>query len=138
MIACRRTAMRMRFTAFTRDDDGAATIEAVLWIPFFLTLFMALADISMIFNGQSRLQRIVQDANRNLSIGRLRTEADTEAFILSRAQPIAPHATAHTTVTAGLITSSLSVPIEDLDVVGVVAAFRGSSLTVRSDHLMEN
>lgn len=122
---------------FLRGESGAATIEAVLWLPFFVMLFAMLVDVSMIFHGQTRVMRIIQDANRNTSIGRLDTPGDTESFILSRLGGFSPHASAATNITAGLVTTTVSVPLADLDVLGVVSAFSDSKLTVRADHLME-
>ncbi|MBC7141878.1 MAG: pilus assembly protein, partial [Rhodobacteraceae bacterium] len=77
--------LKGRFSRFSRCDDGAATVEAVLWLPLYVMLIALLADVSMMFHGQSRLLRIAQDANRNMSIGRLVSTADTEDFVLARA-----------------------------------------------------
>lgn len=135
--------MRCRFfhagrpARFLKNEDGAATIEAVLWLPFFLLLFALLADISMIFNGQSRLLRVAQDANRNMSIGRLTTNAETEDFVLGQVSNLSANAQASTSVTAGLITTIVSVPLVDLDIFGVAEVFAGTRMTVRADHLME-
>ncbi|MCB2129198.1 MAG: pilus assembly protein [Rhodobacteraceae bacterium] len=123
-----------------RNEDGAATIEAVLWLPFFILLFGVLVDVSMIFNGQSRLLRIVQDANRNMSIGRLTTTSDTEDFVLARVASIARNPQVSTTYIAGtgLISTTLTVPISDLDIFGAATVFNGVNMVVSAEHLMEN
>ena len=70
---------------FAPDTSGNATVEFVIWLPMVLLAFGLTVDVSMIFHSQSQVLRIVQDANRNASIGRLRTNArgfhTADAFI---------------------------------------------------------
>lgn len=126
------------FFRFARKEDGAATIEAVLWLPFYIMLFGLLADVSMVFHGQSKLLRIVQDANRNMSIGRLQTADEVINFVQTRAGAFATPTSVSNTVVAGLITTSITVPVRDLDLFGVAGVFKSAEMTVRSEHLMEN
>ncbi|WP_347310656.1 TadE/TadG family type IV pilus assembly protein [Defluviimonas sp. SAOS-178_SWC] len=127
-----------RLFRFGRAEDGAATVEAVLWLPMYVMLIALLADVSMMFHGQSRLLRIAQDANRNMSIGRLTSTTETENFVLARANELSPHSLAATSLTAGMITTTVSVPLVDLDLFGVAGIFSGARMTVRAEHLMEN
>ncbi len=127
---------RGKYFRFARNEDGAATIEAVLWLPFYLMLFGLLADVSMVFHGQSKLLRIVQDANRNMSIGRL-DSAQTIDFIRTRAGEFATPTDISNSEVAGLITTSITVPMRDLDLFGVAGVFGSAEMTVRSSHLTE-
>lgn len=136
-MRCRKNPLGKLFR-FARNEDGAATIEAVLWLPFYLMLFGLLADVSMVFHGQSKLLRIVQDANRNMSIGRLTTTAEVVDFVQTRAGVFATPTNVSNDVVAGLITTSITVPMHDLDLFGVAGVFRSAEMTVRSEHLMEN
>lgn len=136
-MCCRLSRLRVA-RRFAHQEDGAATIEAVLWLPFFLMLFGLLADVSMIFYNQSRLLRIVQDANRNFSVERLANETETAAFVESQALSVSANVVATTTKTAGLITTSATVPIEDLDLFGVAGVFGGVNMTIRAQHLSES
>lgn len=122
---------------FVREDDGAATVEAVLWLPFFIMLFGLLADVSMVFYNQSRLMLIVQDANRNMSVGRLTDAEATESFVEAVGSTVSPRLTATTSVTAGLITTTVTVPMQDLDLFGMAGVFRNVNMTVRAEQLME-
>lgn len=139
-MRCRNPRFRL-IRRFTRKEDGAATIEAILWLPFFLALFGLLADVSMIFHSQSKLLRIVQDANRARSIGRFGTDDQTDGrtvdFVLAQVGAISGDPTASSGETAGLITTSVSVPISDLDMFGVAGVFKGVRMTVWSEHLSE-
>ena len=55
---------------FGRKDDGSATIEALFWIPMFLAVFALIVDVSFIYHNEARVQRIVQDTNRSISVNR--------------------------------------------------------------------
>jgi Flp pilus assembly protein TadG len=125
---------------FLSDDDGAATIEAVLWMPFFVLVFGLIADASLLFNTQAALTRIVQDANREYSIGLLKSEADTEAFILARVGAVQndPSTSVKTTYANGLIRTTVTVPAKDYMAVGFFRALTGIHLTVTSEQVMES
>ena len=123
---------------FAKRDDGAATVEAVIWLPFFFILFGLLADVSMVFHGQSKLLRIVQDANRNMSIGRLTTNKAVQDFVIARAGSMSKDPKATTVTSAGLILTTASVPMTDLDLFGVASVFKNVRMTVQAEHLMEN
>lgn len=134
-MRCRTNPMGKIFR-FARNEDGAATIEAVLWLPFYLILFGLLADVSMVFHGQSKLLRIVQDANRNMSIGRL-DSAEVIDFVRTRAGTFSTPTQITNNEDAGLITTSVTVPMRDLDLFGVAGVFGKAEMTVSSAHLNE-
>lgn len=133
----RRFYRALSLRRFSREEDGAATIEAVLWLPFYIMLFGLLVDVSMIFHGQSKLLRIVQDANRNMSIGRLTTTAAVQDFVIARAGSMSKDPQATTVTSAGLILTTASVPMTDLDMFGVASVFKNVRMTVQAEHLME-
>ena len=41
-------------------------VEAVLWLPIFLVIFGLMVDSALVFHGQSKVLRVVQDADHNL------------------------------------------------------------------------
>lgn len=133
-----RTALA-RARRFFRKEDGAATIEAMLWLTVFFGLFGLLADVSMIFNGQARILHIVQDANRNMSIGRYSTTSATEDAIRARMQGISSSAEVTTTYLpgTGLISSRVTVPVTDLDLFGIGGFFKSYQMTVQAETLLE-
>ncbi|MEM7497372.1 MAG: TadE/TadG family type IV pilus assembly protein [Pseudomonadota bacterium] len=58
-----------RLPAFLRDERGAATIELVIWIPFFFALFLFVVDLSVLFFSYARMWNVTRDAARDISIG---------------------------------------------------------------------
>ena len=127
----------LRFRAFGRENEGSATIESVLWLPLFLAAFALMTDVAMIFNGHSRVLRVVQDANRNLSVGRLDTEAETEDYIIAALGTLSPNLTADTAIDAGVATSTAIVPASDLQILGMFSAISSLNISVTSQHFIE-
>ncbi len=122
---------------FHADERGSATIEAVLWLPAFVFLFVMIADVSLVFHRQSQILRVTQDANRAYSVGRLSNNAATEDFIKSALANLSSRVTATTVVTGGVIKSDVRVPVVDLVAVGVFKFLRGYNISVRAEHFLE-
>ncbi|MFY0691606.1 MAG: pilus assembly protein [Paracoccaceae bacterium] len=120
-----------------KDESGTATIEAVLWIPLYVVVLTFIADVSAIFHNQAQVMRIMQDGNRQYSVGRIATPEATETFIEEQLAGFADNAVATTEVIDGVIHSSVAVPSSDLDSVGTWARINDITLVVRSQHLKE-
>ena len=128
---------KSRWKSFFRRQDGSATVESVLWLPLFFAAFGLMTDAAMVFNGHSRVMRIIQDANRNLSVGRLESEAETEGYVLAGLASLAPRATVDTTITAGVATTVVRVPATDLEILGMFSALNNLTLTITSQQYIE-
>ncbi|NKW71555.1 hypothetical protein HGD85_00895 [Rhodobacteraceae bacterium R_SAG10] len=122
---------------FAGETHGTATIEAVLMLPLFFAFFALMVDVAMVFNGHSRVMRIVQDANRNLSVGRLATEDEVEAYIVTALANLSPNATATTQIVSGVATSTAFVPATDLEIIGMFSAISSITLNVTAQHYIE-
>jgi Flp pilus assembly protein TadG len=123
---------------FVRRQDGGATVEAVLWIPVFMLVFGLMVDASMIFYGQSAVLRVVQDANRNFSVGRLDSASATETYVENRLAASNIAAVATSTVVAGVVTTTVSVPAGQLQILGYFGTLRNLKLTIRSEQVLED
>ena len=84
-----------------QDEDGAASIETVILMPLFLVVLAAIVDATMIFYGQAQVLRVVQDANRSLSIGRMTSVAEAEDFVATALADMGP---------ALVVSSAVDVP----------------------------
>ncbi len=120
------------------DESGAATVEFVLWLPVMAALFGLIVDTSIVFGDQSQILRVVQDVNRAVSIGRVRTSDDAEAIILADIYNIAPNASVETTLSNGIIASTVTIPVSDLSVTNLIDVFHDFNVTVSAQHLSEN
>jgi Flp pilus assembly protein TadG len=123
--------------AFFRNREGNGSVEFVILLPAFILLLSLVTDVALIFHGQARTLRILQDANRGFSIGWLTTEAETTDYIQAALANISPGAIVTTSVDAGVIKSSATIPASDLDALGFLTALADASFTVRSEHVVE-
>jgi Flp pilus assembly protein TadG len=135
MASFRRKSHRCRFL---RREDGSATVEAVIWLPIFFLVLFLMVDVALVFVGQSEALRVVQDANRNMSIGRFRTVAETEAYVEEQLAGLSPGVQAVSVVNAGIVTTTVTMPARDLQMSGFFTAVINANLSVSADHLIEN
>ena len=128
------------------SEDGTATVETVLWLPALFMIFILIINASFVFYKQSIMMRVIQDANRALSVGRIGPVDDlaaavdnTETYIEERISGFASHGTVKTTVNSstGVITTTVSVPISDLIFNGNFNILTGFSISAQSQHFVE-
>jgi len=121
-------------TGFARRQDGAVSVEAVLWLPVFIGFFVLIVDATMIMSGQAQALRVVQDANRGMSVGLIDSAADAEAFIQARLSSLSQNVTVATDITAGVITTNISMPSRDLVASGLLNVFTNITVRVSAQH----
>lgn len=122
---------------FKMSQDGSATIEAVLWFPMFIVILVMVTDVSFVFHRQSQVFRVVQDANRAFSVGRLSSSAETETYIENVFSNISQGINATTQVSSGIISTSVTIPVEDLVAIGYFSFLRGYNITVQASQYQE-
>lgn len=120
-----------------RREDGAVTVEAALWLPFFVILVTVVADAALIFYGQARTLQIAQDANRAYSTGILATQAEAQEYIKARMKGISDNAEAEMNWNDGLITTVVNVPTSDLVAVGMLTTLTSIDMRVRAQMVKE-
>jgi Flp pilus assembly protein TadG len=120
-----------------RNESGGATVEAVLWMPFFVFLFSLVVDASLVFGGQAEILRIVQDTNRGLSLGRYADIAAAKIHIETEIAELSPGAAVTVAVADGIITSFVVIPARDLTATGIFDGFADVNILVKAQHLSE-
>lgn len=125
-----------KFT-FLKREDGAVTVEALLWLLLYFPAVMLIIDVSMIFNGQNLAYKNVQDANRQASIGRLSTTSEVETYIQTNIASFAPRAVATATLSGGQINSTVRIPVGDLLMTGWFDELANFDVVVSGSHVME-
>ena len=131
--------MTSKMQIFRRREDGGATVESVLWLGFFVMVFGLLIDVAMIFNGQARALRVVQDRNREFAVGQITTIADLRTEITNElsALRIIPTSVVPT-VTAGVVSTRVQIPADQLAIIGFFTSFPGLQVDVAADIMIEN
>lgn len=128
-----------RLSAWLRCEKGAVTVEGVLWVPVYGLFFTLIVDTSLMFNGQSQAQRVIQDVNRLASYGYYREETEVEERGRAVLAHLSTNATVETTIDSanGTITTFASIPAADLMAIGLIAKFADVNVTVGSAHAIE-
>ncbi len=120
-----------------RDDSGASSVEAVLWLPLFMFFLLLVFDTSMTFLNKSQIYRLTQDANRGFATGRLRTTGDTEEFIRTGMATLGASPVIASSVSGNVIRSEVRVRAGDLSGVGVLGLIANIELRIATQHLLE-
>lgn len=131
------TTVKQRINIFARDDAGSSTIEAVLWLPVFVAFFCLVADASFLFFGQNKAYRIIQDANRTMSVGYLDSADAVEDYVRGVLSDYAPHAIVDSQIDLGQITTEVLIPGRDLVATGLFTAFIDLDIVARATHYIE-
>ena len=130
--------VRRSLLSFGRLQDGAATIEAVLWTPVFLILFGMVTDTSTVFGRQAEILRIIQDSNRSLAVGAFQSVQQAEDYVTKKVAVFSGNATVDVTMIDGnIISTSVSVPAADLTSTGLFDAINTLTITVGASQMSE-
>ena len=121
---------------FLREEDGAATIEAVLWLPVFFFIVGLGTDVTMIFHAHSRVLRVVQDVNRAVSVGRITTTTEAKQKMISMLPGYA-NVTSDMQIKDGIITSIVTVPTASVMPLGIAKSLVGLKIVVRTEQYAE-
>ena len=122
---------------FTRDESGALTVEAVLWLPLYMAFFALISDVSFMIHGQTQAARVAHDANRLASIGFYENADEVKAMELKGIQNISPNAVVEVEYGTETVSTSITIPSADLQIVGFFARFGDIDITAGSMHLLE-
>ena len=134
----RSTSPGRRIRRFWSSDDGSYSIEAVIWMPIFAILMAFIMNLSMIFHNESQMLRVVQDANRALSLGRLEDSTEVEAYIRTGLSYLSPSLEINSAISGGIISTTVLVPATDLMPINLMtSAFQNVRISVFSQHIIE-
>lgn len=140
----RRLSLLRRSRRFAREEAGAVTVEAVIWIPFFFFILALITDASLAFFAKAEAFRIIQAGNRLYSIEQdkdANTAAELETWIENAFESRSANANATTTlveVSTGqtVVSTALTIPIREVMLfdAGVPDSW---VMTVGSQHYVE-
>jgi hypothetical protein len=121
---------------FVRDEDGAVTIEGLLWMPMFFYILALSVDVTMIFHAYSRIIRVVEDVNRGISIGRITTIEEGKARIAASLSGY-DGLKSQIGVIDNVVVTNVSVPVTSLVVLGAIKPILGNSVEVKTQQYVE-
>ena len=129
--------VRRSLLSFGRLQDGAATIEAVLWTPVFLILFGMVTDTSTVFGRQAEILRIIQDSNRSLAVGAFQSVQQAEDYVIKKVAVFSANTIVDVVIVDGIIKTSVSLPAADLTSTGLFDAINTLTITVGASQMSE-
>ena len=123
---------------FRKTEKGAVTVEAVLWLPFFILFMFGIGELGLVFHGQARVLEIAQDTNRGTSVGRFNTTDEAEAWAEAALAPFSDEIVATTTIDKGVITTVITISAGDLaGNMGIFAMLATFDLKVTAQQVWE-
>ena len=123
---------------FTRNEEGSASVEVILWMPIMALVLAVIMNISLVFFGESQMLRVVQDANRAFSLGRFADMDETEQYVINQLAYLGATLSVNSTFAGGFITTSLTAPATDLMPLNFMqSAFNGVNVTVSAQQIVE-
>lgn len=130
--------LRLKRRRFETDTDGAVTVEAAIWLPFFIFFLFGIAEMALVFHGQARALQVAQDANRSYTVGEFSTAVETETWAKNSLAGFSSEVKARTWEQSGIITTAISIPAADLaGNIGIFSMLSDINITVVSQQVRE-
>ena len=143
--------MQQKLKNFWRQENGTASVDAVIWIPIFFFLTFAIMDAFILFNRYTMTLRTVQDINRKVSLGWIRADDSTEVaaaetsvetWVANQINHYAPNATVQSVVphpgsTDFRTYTAVSIPVDDMVATSWFKPFLNFNMTITSSHYVE-
>jgi Flp pilus assembly protein TadG len=112
-------------------------------MPILLLLISLTADAALLFGAKANVLRVVQDANRAASIGRLGTDlgdmtTGARNYVRTNIGYMATNATITSQIVNGnVISTTVVIPSNDLIANGFLGRLTNINITINAQHLLE-
>ena len=113
-----RQMVGRRLSGFRKDEDGAVSVEFVLWLPVFLVIMVLIVDTTLIYSAEARLWDAARDATRQLSLYQI-TEDEVEDYIAANAIGLNGDLTVTADDTGPDVWVQITMPMSDVTVFNV-------------------
>lgn len=130
-------AVKGKVAEFRRSEDGWVTFESVLWVPILVSIFVMIADVSIVFMNKARIERILQDGHRGMAVGLIADCPALENWLVSNITAMAPSASATCSTNLTQTTTRIQAPVGELDLTGATGILAGLTIRVESVHHAE-
>jgi len=126
-------------TLFRRRETGSTSVEAALWVPFFILFTFGVGQLGLILYGQARVLRVAEEATRSLSVGEFATDLEAENWIRAQLAQVSNNVRADTFLdtNGAIIRTVVRVPARDLGGFGIFSSLTGFDIVVRAQQVWE-
>ena len=124
---------------FGRRETGSTSVEAALWVPFFVLFTFGIGQLGLIMYGQARVLGIAEHATRSLAVGEFATDVDAENWIRGQLAQVSNNvqADAFLDPNGAVIRTIVRVPARDLGGFGIFSSLTGFDVVVRAQQVWE-
>lgn len=128
---------------FARDEGGSVTVEAVVWIPFFVLVLLLIANTSFVFFSRAQAYRLIENANRKFSITMNSSDTQAEDYVKTRFAMLYPRSAnnisldTYTNKGAGTVTTRLTYRARDVVMFNALNVLSGWTITVQASQFVE-
>lgn len=124
---------------YIRRENGSTSVEAALWVPFFILFTFGVGQLGLILYGQSRVLGVAEEATRSLAVGEFASDTDAEAWIRAQLSPVSSNVQADSFLDpdGSVIRTVVRVPASDLGGFGIFSALTGFDIVVRAQQVWE-
>ncbi|QHQ33758.1 TadE/TadG family type IV pilus assembly protein [Algicella marina] len=113
-----------------RNEGGNASVEFVLWVPVFLLVLSVIVDASFIFLNHANMWSVTRDTARRVSMHQM-TASEAQAHVESSLATMGDRVSASADDSGLDIWVEVSVPMEDVDLFGVLNPLTSNELVAR-------
>lgn len=110
------------YRGFAKSENGAVTVENVLWIPFIFLLSIAMADTFFVYMRHSTANMALEDSTRRLITGAIPDCDALEVELNAVVQHTIPSAIANCEMDFEEANVSLLLPVREMGI-GAIAGF---------------
>lgn len=121
---------------FIKDENGAATVEFMLWVPVFTALMTGAVDVGTIFSHKSNYWSTARDAARQVARHAM-TSSEAEAYAETHAtfKGVTPQVTVTTTATE--VSVRIAGVADTLSPFGIFDILDGANIVAEVTYALE-
>lgn len=119
-----------RIYRFRTDATGSATVEHVIWLPFFLLLISVIVDLSLILTANAGMWDAARDGARRMAMHQM-NEDEAVAYVQSRVSSRYEHLSVSARNDGTDAVIHVTVPMEETAVFNILTGPSWGSLEAR-------
>lgn len=127
-----------KIARFRRAEEGTVTVEAAIWMPFWILFTFGIGEISLLFYGQARTLDVAQQAIRSYSVGHMESEDEVSDRIKAGLSGVSEDVDVRFALIDGNATATVTVPARDLSGgIGIFSTLTKFDVTVVAQQARE-
>lgn len=138
LFPCRSTRSNLRNrTGFRQAEAGSVTVEAAIWLPFWILFTFGIGEVALLFYGQARTLDVAQDVIRSYSVGDITADEVSERIKAALSQ-VSADVDVQFALVDGNATATVTVPARDLaGGIGYFSALSSFDVTIVAQQARE-